>query len=425
MTGLAQGLGKYYRKQRGKIIFQNGMSLNQLSLEMYERLEYKGIDASVLSRVVRGERLFTYRQLQAFCQVLQLEEKDRRRLEHILSREILERHAVKAPTFRIPQMISREEEKEEEVQPTRPFYRKFPYVLLIFYGAVLIWWMKLQFNLKEPEIALWGIFQNFIPLISGVYYLRLGFNQWRSLNDDLGKSIVFFSLGLLSASFGMGIFAYYNHILKISIPYPSWADIGFFSVIPFYILGTIYFSRSVGVKLSWSSIKNKPTLVVIPFALLVFCYFLFLKNVTVDFSRPVKTFLDFAYPLGEIVPITIALFALKMVKVTDGRIRERILYLIFALVIQYLTDYSFLYTAGKGLYYDGSFIDLIYTTAYVAMGLTLYSFKDYNINYAHRLNRIVSLVRRQKSETLLFLNKLRVYLLRFKRINLKPKIVTP
>jgi len=85
-------------------------------------------------------------------------------------------------------------------------------------------------------------------------------------------------------------------------------------VIPFYTLGTVYFAHAVGVKFNWSSIKDKLILLTIPFALLTFCYFLFLKNIMVDLSQPLKTFLDFAYPLGDIIPITLALITFVMVK---------------------------------------------------------------------------------------------------------------
>jgi len=48
------------------------MTLNQLAWEMWERLGYKEIDPSVISRVLRGERLFTYKQLNSFCEILKL-----------------------------------------------------------------------------------------------------------------------------------------------------------------------------------------------------------------------------------------------------------------------------------------------------------------------------------------------------------------
>ncbi len=72
-TNLARLLQKYYQRQSNRIIFVNKMTLNQLALAMWERLGYQGVDASVLSRVINGERLLTPRQLEVFCEILKLE----------------------------------------------------------------------------------------------------------------------------------------------------------------------------------------------------------------------------------------------------------------------------------------------------------------------------------------------------------------
>lgn len=69
---LSKELQKYYTRVGNRIIFSNGMTLNQLALEMWEKLGYKGVDASVLSRVLKGERLFTKEELKIFSAVLKL-----------------------------------------------------------------------------------------------------------------------------------------------------------------------------------------------------------------------------------------------------------------------------------------------------------------------------------------------------------------
>src|SRR4051812_19608310 len=60
----------YERVENGALIFHNGMSLNKLANEME-------IDASTLSRVINSERLFTAKQLEDFCLVLGLTNKER------------------------------------------------------------------------------------------------------------------------------------------------------------------------------------------------------------------------------------------------------------------------------------------------------------------------------------------------------------
>jgi hypothetical protein len=72
MSNLSKALQKYYSRDRKRVFFRNGQSLNQLALAMWERLGFQQIDASVLSRVLKGERLFTTPQLKVFCGLLEL-----------------------------------------------------------------------------------------------------------------------------------------------------------------------------------------------------------------------------------------------------------------------------------------------------------------------------------------------------------------
>lgn len=68
----SKSLQKFYTRKGNRLIFTNGMTLNQLALAMWERLGFREIDASVVSRVLKGERLFTKSQLCHFAQILNL-----------------------------------------------------------------------------------------------------------------------------------------------------------------------------------------------------------------------------------------------------------------------------------------------------------------------------------------------------------------
>ncbi|KKR66792.1 MAG: hypothetical protein UU09_C0046G0018 [Microgenomates group bacterium GW2011_GWA2_40_6] len=82
-------LKKYYRKEGNRVVFQNGMSLNQLAMVMWENLGFKGIDPSVVSRVINGKRLFTIAQLRVFCQILDLPQDQRNILFLALSDDVI------------------------------------------------------------------------------------------------------------------------------------------------------------------------------------------------------------------------------------------------------------------------------------------------------------------------------------------------
>lgn len=88
MSNLAKALQKYYRRKNTKsVIFNNGQSLSDLSLTMWENLDYKQIDSSVLSRVLQGERLFNGKQLEIFCKILNIQKHDKEYLFSCLSED--------------------------------------------------------------------------------------------------------------------------------------------------------------------------------------------------------------------------------------------------------------------------------------------------------------------------------------------------
>lgn len=91
-NNFASSLKKYYSRQKNKIIFRNKMSLNKLALKMWERLNYQGIDTSVLSRVINGQRLFTFKQLEVFCEILRITSQEYRQLKESLLLDIYNRY---------------------------------------------------------------------------------------------------------------------------------------------------------------------------------------------------------------------------------------------------------------------------------------------------------------------------------------------
>lgn len=87
MSNLSLALQKFYSRKGNKIVFRNDQSLNQLALAMWEKLGFQQVDASVLSRVISGERLLTPAQLRALCELLQLSEREVERLLVCLQRD--------------------------------------------------------------------------------------------------------------------------------------------------------------------------------------------------------------------------------------------------------------------------------------------------------------------------------------------------
>jgi len=97
-TNLARVLQKYYLHKGNRIIFANKMTLNQLAITMWERLGFHEMDASVLSRVIHGERLFTQKQLSVFCDLLKISRREKFSLKEILLSDIYKKFRLE-PNF--------------------------------------------------------------------------------------------------------------------------------------------------------------------------------------------------------------------------------------------------------------------------------------------------------------------------------------
>lgn len=90
-NAFSKSLQRHYVRLGNRIVFNGGYSLNQLALEMSERLHFKEIDVSVLSRVLKGERLFTQKQLSIFSEILHINKEQKQLLKTALHSVIYKR----------------------------------------------------------------------------------------------------------------------------------------------------------------------------------------------------------------------------------------------------------------------------------------------------------------------------------------------
>jgi hypothetical protein len=219
----------------------------------------------------------------------------------------------------------------------------------------------------------WAMIYNVIALWGGIYGLYLS-RLWGGYKSVLGRTILAFSLGLIAQSFGQNVYNYFylTQGFDIAVPYPSIGDIGFFGSVLFYIYGVISLAKVSGVKISLASFKNKIQAILIPLCVLIISYYIFLKDYVVDWHSPIKTFLDFGYPLGQAFYVSIAILAFILSRKTLGGImRTPLIFFLIALIVQYSCDFTFLYQANQGTFVPGGIVDFMYFTSYFIMSLSL------------------------------------------------------
>lgn len=248
---------------------------------------------------------------------------------------------------------------------------KVALVIFIFFTS---WWVIIQF---PPFSQNTGLVQNFgvtygvMALWGGIWGVIIS-KKWGGKKSIMGKAILFFALGLFAQVFGQIAYSYYIYILGIEVPYPSLGDIGYFGSIPLYIYGVWLLAKASGAQITLGTYKNKIQALLIPILMLVFSYILFLQNYEFDWTSPLAIFLDFGYPMGQAIYISIAILTYFLTrKMLGGVMKYRILFILFALFVQYISDYTFLYQVSNETWRLGGINEFMYLVSYLLMTLAI------------------------------------------------------
>lgn len=261
-----------------------------------------------------------------------------------------------------------------------PRSRYLTFIAVLIFIILAGWWAFLQLFVDKNNFQFhsYGITYPLMALYGGICGINTSLN-WGGLKTLLGRSILFFSLGLFAQVFGQIVYGYYAYIIHhTAVAYPSIGDLGFFGTIPLYGYGAILLVQSSGIKIRAESFRKKMIALIIPIVMLAIGYILFLHNYEFDWNKPIKIFLDFGQPLGNAMVISIALIIFIFSRnILDGIMRSKALLVLIALFAQFLADYLFMYDLEN--FYTGNYIDFSYLSAYFIMTLALLSFKSIQI----------------------------------------------
>ena len=251
-------------------------------------------------------------------------------------------------------------------------------IFLISYFLIsLLWWIFLFVTGSKSGTNnyLFAFFYGFIPFLGGILGI-INAKKWGLFKSALGKGIFLISLGLVTWSIGETIWTYYNFFLSVDIPYPSWADAGFILSWPLWAFGVFYLSKATGAKYGLRKNGGKIIALVIPLLAIIISYYLLIvvaRQGVFDFSGSLlKTFFDLAYPIGDLVILTTAFWTLGLsFNFLGGIYRNTILFVLLGFLINYISDFGFVYGNTVGTYYTGNWSDLLYAIAMfvIAIGI--------------------------------------------------------
>jgi hypothetical protein len=248
---------------------------------------------------------------------------------------------------------------------------------LTFFIFILLsaWWTTIYIRgLKDNiENDVFTIVLPIFALIGGI----TGWNyaqKWGGLKSILGRTIIMFTIGLLAQLLGYVLYNSYIYFLGIEIPYPSFGDVLFLGSVILYIYGAYLLGKVAGIKFTFNNVKSRLLAILIPALVLLLSYYVFLNGYVPDWSNLIVIFLDFGYPIAQAIYVSLALLALLSSRYILGGIMSKpILLLIFALIVQYIADFSFSYQVSRETWYVGGTNDYLYMFANFLMVVAILS----------------------------------------------------
>lgn len=238
--------------------------------------------------------------------------------------------------------------------------------VIITLAFILIWNISLYFLPSHTTNAnyLYNVGYALLYFIGAFAGIRTSLNI--STKSTLGKTLLFLALG--NASYGMGlvIWAYYNMIAHVEVPFPSLADFFFLlCFIPAMAMGLIYLLRIYGTTL----IKQYARWGIGLFALCGFIIFRYIMKPDLSADLPLLTrAFNIAYPLGDTMLLTGAILALLA---GGGKLAKGVLILVIGFLFQVSADFLFAYRTTAETYWNGDVADLLYTFSGATLSLAI------------------------------------------------------
>lgn len=244
------------------------------------------------------------------------------------------------------------------------------------YFFTVIWWVTIATRgLRDTtENYLLGIPLMLIPLFGGVAAIAKQHNS-NKFEKHISLAVAFLSLGLISWGMGSGIYMYYNLVLNVAVPYPSWAELGYGTCYLWWIIGLWNLTHSLNLRNQANTLLRKIMFFIIPSGLAMLSYYLLIviaKRGTVFVPGwDGKLFFDFVYPFADTVIVLLLAFLLFAItfKNIDRKYVLPIAFLIVGFILNYCADFIFSYTTNIDTYYVGHWLEILFPLALTTIGI--------------------------------------------------------
>ena len=222
----------------------------------------------------------------------------------------------------------------------------------------MIWW-SLALFITHQKITNW----NYIFNIGIAFFYLSGatiaflFSKRNEVHNSVTHELLSIGAGVMLFGIGLLIWSYYNLVLHVDIPYPSFADVVYVFYIPILAYGVVSLLRVYGIMISKAMYIQ--TFVIFVLAAI----FIFAVGNPPDLSNSIpllaKVFTLY-YLLGDALLITLGIM---LIRLTKGRIHNSFFYFFLAFFSMTTADFLFSYRTAHEIYWNGDVSDVFYALA--------------------------------------------------------------
>lgn len=248
-------------------------------------------------------------------------------------------------------------------------------VLLVLFIVLSVWWVLSPQVIQEPYDEFHFQFTHIyfiVPLFGALCALAsLRVHSWRSV---VGKVQLFLGLGLMGQVLGQISYSYQVLVHSNLVPIYTLGDWMYITSILFYFLAVIYIATVAEVKSWLASLENKIHAAVIIIVMLVLSYGLFVQGYDFNWSVPMWVIFDFVYFFIQSAYMSVALLCCFAMSGAKKEIRTAVIIIVFALVFEFLSDYTFIYEASINAWKINGVVDYMLMLSYTLMSLGVIRF---------------------------------------------------
>ena len=231
-----------------------------------------------------------------------------------------------------------------------------------FIGVAFVAWTALRIGGDQVTIAVDDIGEAVAAFAAAV---SCGLAAYRN-SGRTRLAWAFFATSAISWGVGEVVWSVYEVGMGVSVPFPSAADAGFLLAIPLGVAGVFAFTSAPGRLTTRGEALLAGAIVAI--SLVFVAWSLGLRAVYDSSSAsPAAQLIGLAYPVGDIITITVLVLALRRARKHE---RGRMLLLLGGLAANAFADSAFAYLTANGTYDAiGSLLDAGWVVGYLLIAL--------------------------------------------------------